>query len=99
MSSTPETHKPCFRNGQSSEYTVEFTFDQGNIMEKEKIDRINALAKKQKETGLTDAEREEQRILREEYIEGFRKNLCGILGNTYIKNPDGSVKKVESKKK
>ena len=68
-------------------------------MEKEKIDRINALAKKQKEIGLTEEEKAEQKVLREEYIEGFRRNLRGILGNTYIKNPDGTVKKVESKKK
>ncbi len=68
-------------------------------MEKEKIDRINTLAKKQKECGLTDEEKAEQKALREEYIEGFRKNLRGILGNTYIKNPDGSVIKVDSKKK
>ena len=67
-------------------------------MEKEKIDRINALAKKQKEKGLTEAEKLEQKALREEYIEGFRRNIRGILDNTYIKNPDGSVKKVESKK-
>ena len=69
----------------------------GNNMEKEKIDRINALAKKAKAEGLTEEEKLEQKALREEYIEGFRRNLRGILDNTYIQTPDGEKKKVESK--
>ena len=69
----------------------------GNSMEKEKIDRINALAKKQKAEGLTEEEKIEQKALREEYIAGFRKNLRSILDNTYIQTPDGEKKKVESK--
>ena len=67
-------------------------------MEKEKIDRINFLAKKSKTEGLTEEEKIEQKSLREEYIAGFRANLRGILDNTYIQNPDGSKAKVESKK-
>ena len=66
-------------------------------MEKEKIDRINALAKKQKAEGLTEEDKIEQKALREEYIAGFRKNLRSILDNTYIQTPDGEKKKVESK--
>lgn len=67
-------------------------------MEKEKIDRINFLAKKSKSEGLTEEEKIEQKALREEYIAGFRANLRGILDNTYIQNPDGTKTKVESKK-
>ena len=66
-------------------------------MEKEKIDRINFLAKKSKAEGLTEEEKIEQKSLREEYIAGFRANLRGILNNTYIQNPDGTKTKVESK--
>jgi uncharacterized protein YnzC (UPF0291/DUF896 family) len=66
-------------------------------MEKEKIDRINFLAKKSKAEGLTEEEKIEQKALREEYIAGFRANLRGILDNTYIQNPDGTKTKVESK--
>ena len=66
-------------------------------MEKEKVERINALAKKQKAEGLTEEEKIEQKTLREEYIAGFRRNLRGILDNTYIQTPDGEKKKVESK--
>ena len=68
-------------------------------MEKEKIDRINFLAKKSKAEGLTEEEKIEQKALREEYIAGFRANLRGILDNTYIQNPDGTKTKVESKNK
>ena len=68
-------------------------------MEKEKIDRINFLAKKSNTEGLTEEEKAEQKALREEYIAGFRANLRGILDNTYIQNPDGTKTKVESKNK
>ncbi len=67
-------------------------------MEKKKLDRINALAKKQREIGLTDAEKMEQQLLRQEYVAEFRASLRGTLDNTYIQYPDGSKKKVEQKK-
>ena len=44
-------------------------------MEQSKIDRINALAKKAKTEGLTEAETAERKALREEYIAAYRKNL------------------------
>ena len=66
-------------------------------MEQEKINRINELARKQREVGLTPEEKEEQAALREEYIAGFRANLRGILDNTYVQYPDGTKKKVENK--
>ena len=46
-------------------------------MEKSKIDRINELGRLSKERGLTDAEREEQKALREEYLQEVRKALKG----------------------
>lgn len=46
---------------------------------KEKIDRINELAKKNKEQGLTEEEKKEREILRKEYIEKFRENFRGHL--------------------
>lgn len=48
-------------------------------MKREKIDRINALAKKAKSVGLTDEEIEERRILREEYLEAVRTNFRQTL--------------------
>lgn len=46
---------------------------------KEKIDRINALAKKHKEEGLTEEELKEREQLRKEYIAKFRENFRGQL--------------------
>lgn len=49
----------------------------GNKMEKKKIDRINELGRLSRVRELTDAEKEEQRLLREEYIKEFRSALRG----------------------
>lgn len=49
------------------------------IMEQSKIERINFLAKKQKGDGLTPEEKEEQAILRREYIDSFKEILSQIL--------------------
>lgn len=48
-------------------------------MEQAKIDRINFLAKKKKEDGLTPKELEEQKKLREEYLQAIRKNFKATL--------------------
>lgn len=53
-------------------------------MDKDKINRINALAKKSKLEGLTEKEQKEQKILREEYIKLFRNNLKATLNNIVI---------------
>ena len=68
-------------------------------MEQKKMDRINELAKKAKTVGLTEAEKAEQKMLREEYIKGFRASLRGILDNSVIQRPDGSVEKVSDRNK
>lgn len=44
-------------------------------MEQAKIDRINELARKKKAEGLTAEEVAEQAVLREEYIEGYRRSV------------------------
>lgn len=66
-------------------------------MEPEKVKRINFLAKKSKTEGLTAAEKDEQRALREEYLAGFRRNLEQTLSSTVIQYPDGSRKKLVKK--
>ena len=68
-------------------------------MEQAKIDRINELAAKGKRGELTEAEKEEQKALRAEYIAGFRASLRGTLENTVIKRPDGSTEKLSKKGK
>ncbi len=59
-------------------------------MEKEKIDRINHLARKHKAEGLTDEEKEERAALRKEYLEGFRANMKSVLESIQVQESDGS---------
>ena len=66
-------------------------------MEKEKIARINELARRQREAGLTEDEAAEQQLLRQEYITEYREALRAQLDNTYIVLPDGTKKKLEKK--
>ena len=66
-------------------------------MEQYKIDRINVLAKKSKTEGLTEEEKQEQAVLRREYIDSFKNSLIGQLENTYIVEKDGSKTKVTRK--
>ena len=61
------------------------------MIEKRKIDRINALARKAKAEGLTDLEKAEQARLRKEYIEAFRQSTIAALKQIDVKNPDGMV--------
>lgn len=51
---------------------------------KDKIDRINELAKKQKEVGLTDEEKAEQNKLRDEYVGAIRTNVRAQLDRIKI---------------
>ena len=67
-------------------------------MENSKLDRINELARKSRTPeGLTDAEKEEQAILRKQYIALFRGNMEAQLQNLVIVNPDGSKRQVTKK--
>ncbi len=63
----------------------------------EQIKRINELYKKAKEEGLTEEEKQEQQMLRNEYVASFRANLRGTLDRIELVNPDGSTTKLEKK--
>ncbi len=63
------------------------------------IERINSLAKKAREEGLSAEEAEEQKILRKEYIAMFRANLSVQLENTYIVDEKGNKRKLQKKDK
>lgn len=63
----------------------------------EVISRINELAKKAKNEGLTVEETAERDKLRRIYIDSVKASLVGHLENTYIVNPDGTKKKVGKK--
>ncbi len=60
-------------------------------MTEEKIKRINELAAKSKEKGLTPEEREEQTLLRQEFVANVRANLKAQLNNISIENEDGTI--------
>ena len=61
------------------------------MMDNIKIDRINALAHKQKSVGLTEEEKVEQAKLRREYLDAVKGNLRAHLNNIDIKEKDGSI--------
>ena len=60
-------------------------------MEQSKIDRINELYRKSKAEGLTEAEKEEQAMLRKAYVADVKRNLVAQLNNIDMQNPDGTV--------
>lgn len=61
------------------------------MMDNIKIDRINALAHKQKSVGLTEEEKVEQAKLRREYLDAVKGNLRAHLNNIDIREKDGSI--------
>lgn len=66
-------------------------------MDSKKLDRINALAKKSREEGLTEEEKLEQKKLREEYIAEYRRGLEMQLENMYVLDKDGNERKLGKK--
>ncbi|MEG1994609.1 MAG: DUF896 domain-containing protein [Oscillospiraceae bacterium] len=61
-------------------------------MEQSKIDRISELSRKSRSVGLTDEEKNEQKLLREEYIGAFRSNLRSTLDTLVIVDEEGNRK-------
>ena len=57
----------------------------------DKIKRINELYHKSQDIGLTDEEKEEQKSLRQEYVESVRNNLKSQLDSINIQEADGSI--------
>ncbi len=61
----------------------------------EMIKRINELYHKSKGEGLTDEEKEEQKELRQKYIDSVKGNLQGQLDSMSVQRPDGTIEKVK----
>ena len=61
------------------------------MITQEMIDRINELARKKKEKGLTEEEKKEQAELRRNYVNAVKANLRGQLNNIIIQEEDGSI--------
>lgn len=71
-------------NGKKSNNKETYT------MERSKIDRINALAKKAKAIGLTERETAERDALRKEYLADMRAAFKQQLDSTYVQTADGA---------
>lgn len=63
------------------------------------IRRINELYHKEKASGLTPAEKEEQQFLRKRYIDSIRQNIRGQLDQINIQNADGSIENLGEKQR
>lgn len=66
-------------------------------MKQEQIDRINELYRKSKAEGLTEGEKQEQAILRKQFVADVRNNLTAQLNNIDIQNPDGTIENLGEK--
>lgn len=59
------------------------------MLSEDKIKRINELANKKKEQTLTEAEEQEQQVLRKEYLASFRTNMKHHIEGMKIVDPEG----------
>ena len=66
-------------------------------MKQEQIDRINELYRKSKAEGLTESEKQEQSLLRKQFVADVKNNLVTQLNNIDMKNEDGSVENLGEK--
>ena len=66
-------------------------------MTNEKIARINELYKKSKAEGLSEEEKKEQALLRQEYVASVKANLRKQLNNIDMMNADGTVENLGEK--
>ena len=61
-------------------------------LEKFKLDRINELAHKSKSEGLTPEEKEEQRLLRQEFLAEIRADVKASLESIeFVEEVEGSI--------
>ncbi|HIY10601.1 MAG TPA: DUF896 domain-containing protein [Candidatus Anaerofilum excrementigallinarum] len=68
-------------------------------MTQEKIQRINELARKSRDQGLTEEEKAEQQALRREYVEAMKQSLKSQLDASVVIRPDGSSYRLTQKNK
>ena len=61
-------------------------------MTQEKMNRISELYRKSQAEGLTQAEKQEQAALRQEYRDSVRRSPAGQLEHTYIVDETGKHK-------
>ena len=66
-------------------------------MDEKKIARINELAHKAKDEGLTPEETAERDALRQEYLNAIMRNAREVLDNTYIVDEKGNKRRLKGK--
>ena len=66
-------------------------------MTEERIARLNELARKKKTIGLTEEEKQEQAMLRQEYLAAIRASLEVQLDNVYYVDENGTEQKLKKK--
>lgn len=66
-------------------------------MNAESIARINELARKKREEGLTPEEADEQQRLRAQYLQEFRASMEQTLQSVRIQEPDGTLTPLRKK--
>ncbi len=66
-------------------------------MTEERIARLNELARKKKTIGLTEEEKQEQAMLREEYLAAIRASLEAQLDNVYYLDDQGKEQKLQKR--
>lgn len=65
------------------------------MLSKEKLDRLNLLARKKKTEGLSEEESSEQQVLRKEYLKNFKDSFRRQLDNIEIVDPEDDEKGVQ----
>ena len=60
------------------------------MLDPKKIERINELARKKKKVGLTQAEQDEQLLVRQEYLESFRGGMRNHIEGLKIVDEEGN---------
>ena len=68
------------------------------MFDQKKLDRINELAKKNKNEGLTEEEKKEREILRQEYLANFRAHFRSRLESVKVVSPEEYEEHMKNKK-
>ena len=63
----------------------------------EKINRINELYRKSQAEGLTEEEKKEQALLRQEFVANVRQNMRNQLNDIDMVNEDGTIENLGEK--
>ncbi|MBQ5321472.1 MAG: DUF896 domain-containing protein [Oscillospiraceae bacterium] len=67
------------------------------MTQEERIKKLNEFTAKAREGTLTEEEAKEREVLRKEYLEIIKGNLIMTLDNTYVKELDGTKRKLKKK--